>query len=112
MLSDPYVDRFDKTGRKGLKSISDCQQLLFPLHTFDHAAGFAAATKFLAYNYVGHIVESRPQGVKYQHLHLDQNILRRFNDTCMDSNNGANETIREGKRSKGPLEDNLASLSV
>jgi hypothetical protein len=40
-----------------------CQELLYPCYYFDHAPGFAAITKHLAYNSVGHIEEHRPKGV-------------------------------------------------
>lgn len=40
-----------------------CQELLYPCYHFDHAPGFAAITKHLAYNSVGHIEERRPKGV-------------------------------------------------
>jgi hypothetical protein len=42
---------------------STCQELLYPCYHFDHAPGFAAITKHLAYNSVGHIEERRPKGV-------------------------------------------------
>ncbi|KAJ4299134.1 hypothetical protein N0V90_004378 [Kalmusia sp. IMI 367209] len=37
---------------------------------FDYAEGFAAVTKWLAYNGVGHITEKRPRGFKWKHMHL------------------------------------------
>ena len=55
----------------------DYQQLLFPCYTFDHAIGFATATKYLAYRATGHITERRPEGFEYEHLRLDANILRK-----------------------------------
>lgn len=56
--------------------VYDYQQLLFPLFTFDHAHGFAAATKFLAYNGAGHITEKRPEDFRHENLRLEQRIIR------------------------------------
>ncbi len=57
-------------------NFEDCRMLLFPCHTFDHAEGFTAATKYLVYNATGHITERRPQGFKYEHLRLDSSVIR------------------------------------
>lgn len=40
-----------------------CRELLYPCYFFDHAPGFAAVTKHLAYNMRGHIEEHMPAGV-------------------------------------------------
>lgn len=53
--------------------------LLFPCHTFDHAQGFRAATKYMVYRATGHIVERRPVGFTREHLRLDPVILRESN---------------------------------
>lgn len=54
-------------------------EILFPCHAFDHAPGFAAGTEWLAYNSVGHIMESRPAGFTHHtHLRLDHGILRKY----------------------------------
>lgn len=42
---------------------TECRELLYPCYTFDHAKGFAAMTKQLAYDFSGHIEEQRPEGV-------------------------------------------------
>ena len=52
------------------------QQLLFPCYTFDHAPGFRNASKYLVYRATGHITERRPNGFTYDHLRLDQTIIR------------------------------------
>ena len=44
------------------------RQLLFPCHQFDHAKGFARATRFLAYHVSGHIQEDNP--IENNELHL------------------------------------------
>lgn len=54
----------------------ECCQLLFPLHSFDDADGFAAVTMKLAYTGQGHIVEKRPQGFHDDHMRLGQNVIR------------------------------------
>lgn len=51
------------------------QMVLFPCYAFDHAAGFAAATKYLVYNARGHISELRPRGFRHDHLRLDSAIM-------------------------------------
>ncbi|KAK3718302.1 hypothetical protein LTR37_005115 [Vermiconidia calcicola] len=55
------------------------RELLFPCHTFEYAPGFAAATKYLAYNTIGHITEQRPNGFHHHHLRLDQGIVQQIN---------------------------------
>ncbi|PSN72284.1 hypothetical protein BS50DRAFT_248186 [Corynespora cassiicola Philippines] len=47
------------------------RQLALPCYFFDFAEGFAYVTKFSAYNHIGHIMESRPQGFKWQHQDLE-----------------------------------------
>jgi hypothetical protein len=57
-----------------LTSLNDdadfARQLAFPCYMFDHAEGFSAVTRWLAYNFGGHITEKRPVGIKYKHMHL------------------------------------------
>ncbi|KAK4546193.1 hypothetical protein LTR36_002330 [Oleoguttula mirabilis] len=65
-----------QTTRERSFDYKDHAQLLFPCYTFDHAQGFRAATKYLVYRATGHIVERRPPGFAYEHLRLDQNVLR------------------------------------
>ncbi|KAK5164092.1 uncharacterized protein LTR77_010183 [Saxophila tyrrhenica] len=55
------------------------QTLLFPTYTFDHAQGFAAATKYIAYHAVGHATEKKPPGFSHDHLHLPQRIIQQVN---------------------------------
>lgn len=58
-------------------SIQAHQMLLLPCHSFDYAAGFATASKFLAYNAIGHITERRPDMFNHEHLHLRSLIIRK-----------------------------------
>ncbi|KAK3718872.1 hypothetical protein LTR37_004788 [Vermiconidia calcicola] len=57
----------------------DYRELLFPCHTFDYAPGFAAATKHLAYNAIGHITEKRPDNFHHYHLRLELGIVQQIN---------------------------------
>jgi hypothetical protein len=56
----------------------DYQALLFPCHTFDYAPGFACVTKYLANNATGHITEKRPTGIRYDHLRLENQVIRKW----------------------------------
>lgn len=58
------------------RTMDDCSEALYPCHTFDHAKGFAQATKLLAYKNEGHIGEQRPVGGQEYHLRLDHRITR------------------------------------
>lgn len=58
-------------------STYDTHQLLYPCYRFDHALGFAQATKGLAYNNTGHITKSNP--TKHFELHLPSRIIRKSN---------------------------------
>lgn len=51
-------------------------ELLFPTWRFDHAEGFAASTKHLAYSTFGHTRESNPTEL-YQ-LHLPPRIICKY----------------------------------
>jgi hypothetical protein len=57
-------------------TVDDCSEALYPCHTFDHARGFAYASKRLAYNNEGHVGEKRPEGGQVYHLRLDHRITR------------------------------------
>ena len=46
------------------------RQLALPCYMFDHAKGFAEVTKWLAYNFAGHITEKRPEGFRWKHIRL------------------------------------------
>ncbi|KAF2133803.1 hypothetical protein P153DRAFT_274428, partial [Dothidotthia symphoricarpi CBS 119687] len=46
------------------------RQVALPCYMFDHASGFAEVTKWLAYNFAGHITEKRPKGFKWHHMRL------------------------------------------
>lgn len=60
-------EKFDKF------SIEELRQLLFPCQEFDHAEGFAYATKKLVYETPGHIHEDLPSS--FSHLHLEPRII-------------------------------------
>lgn len=59
-------------------TVDDCSEALYPCHTFDHARGFAFASKALAYKNRGHVGEKRPEGGQEYHLRLDHRITRKF----------------------------------
>ncbi|OCL09932.1 hypothetical protein AOQ84DRAFT_290291 [Glonium stellatum] len=46
----------------------NARELAYPCYIFNHAHGFARVTKWLAYNFAGHITEHNP--TVYPHLHL------------------------------------------
>ena len=52
----------------------EARQLLYPCYRFDHASGFARATKYLAYNSTGHITENNP--TDHKELHLPHRMIR------------------------------------
>ncbi|KAM0721906.1 hypothetical protein Q7P37_002831 [Cladosporium fusiforme] len=55
------------------------REILYPCWVFDHAAGFADATKYLVYNFVGHITEKRPDGFFDVRFRLDQRVIQQLN---------------------------------
>jgi len=57
-------------------TVDQCSEALYPCHTFDHARGFATASKLLAYRNEGHVGEKRPEGGQVYHLRLDNRITR------------------------------------
>jgi hypothetical protein len=61
-------------------TVDDCSEALYPCHAFDHARGFAYASKRLAYNNEGHVGEKRPEGGQMYHLRLDHRITRTLLD--------------------------------
>lgn len=63
--------------RNSSKYLDYPRQLLYPCYRFDHANGFAQATKSLAYNSLGHIVEFNP--TEHYELHLPSRIIRESN---------------------------------
>ena len=72
----PLQSWFARWYKKQDISRLDPKMLLYPCWIFDHAGGFAAATKLLAYNNIGHITEIMP--TKHYELHLPSRIIRRF----------------------------------
>lgn len=68
-----WYERHDAHGFK----YDDYRMLLYPCYTFDYASGFAAATKFLAYNGHRHITEKRPDGIENDKLRLHQGVIRK-----------------------------------
>lgn len=57
------------------KKLLEARQLLYPCYRFNHARGFAIATKYLAYNSTGHITESNP--TNHKELHLPSRMIRK-----------------------------------
>lgn len=57
--------------------ILEQRQLLFPCKRFNHAQGFATATRFLAYNTFGHITENNPSD--FGDLRLPHRIISLLN---------------------------------
>lgn len=79
MLQKWFAIWFDERNSTSPFDYEDLQQLLYPCHVFDYSKGFAQATKYLAYNATGHIVEKRPTDFHYEHHHLDdQRIIRKY----------------------------------
>ena len=63
-----------------------CRELLYPCYYFNHAPGFAAVTKHLAYNMRGHIEEHMPAGVDPIHKehHMRNNrVIGKANHLCI-----------------------------
>ena len=57
------------------------QSLLYPCYIFDHAEGFMRATRFLSYNFVGHITEYNPTA--HLDLRLPSRIIRKMSDLSL-----------------------------
>lgn len=70
----PWFDKWILTHMP--KSLVDHAEKAFPCYYFDHAAGFAKATRYLVYHSVGHISESYCSAPI--HMHLDHRVIRRF----------------------------------
>lgn len=66
--------------------ILEPRELLYPCWIFDHAKGFAAATKTLAYDETGHVTELNP--TKHSELHLPSRVIRKstFRSSCSLAN--------------------------
>lgn len=62
------LDMYEQTNEKKDPDVLEQRRLLFPCHFFDHAKGFARATRFLAYHVSGHIQEDNP--IENNELHL------------------------------------------
>jgi hypothetical protein len=71
-------------------SNSICQKLLFPCYYFDHAPGFAAVTKHLAYNMCTHIQEEMPHGVDPMH----KDLLIKNNRVIGEANHPPHDCMR------------------
>lgn len=57
-------------------SLSQLAQLLYPCQEFNHAQGFAKATRTLAYETRGHVHEDPPP--KFPELHLEPRIISKL----------------------------------
>ncbi len=60
--------------RIDLSKTSEAAKLLYPCWIFDHASAFAAMTRLLAYETVGHIMETNP--TRHLELHLPSRVIR------------------------------------
>lgn len=59
-----------------LSDVAVAATLLYPCYIFQHALGFASATRVLAYGSTGHITEKNPS--KLYELHLPGRVIREF----------------------------------
>jgi len=67
----PWFDEwYDRNVEEQELDSEIARELAFPCWVFDHAVGFAHVTKWLVYNFPGHITEQNPIGPKYRHIHL------------------------------------------
>ena len=69
------ANQTDKAGKKF--DFKDFQMLLLPCYTFDYAAGFAFATRYLVYRATGNITERKPEG--FENLRLGDSIMLQLN---------------------------------
>lgn len=60
-------------GMQKVDTLDPCE-LLYPCWVFDHAEGFGAASKSLAYDRTGHLTEHNP--TKHLELHLPSRVIR------------------------------------
>ncbi|KKY19083.1 hypothetical protein UCDDS831_g05715 [Diplodia seriata] len=67
----------DLSGNTSFRDYKLAQVILYPCWVFDHAPGFAAATKWLVYNSISHITESNP--TKHRNLHLPPRVIQQLN---------------------------------
>jgi hypothetical protein len=70
ILYDFFANWYTANVKLAEMKVDFARQLALPCYMFDHAIGFAAITKWLAYNFAGHITENRPTGFKWKHMHL------------------------------------------
>lgn len=75
MLSGYFGGWYQKH-QHNFNSIKACRTLLFSSWYFDEPKALLAATRFLAYNYAGHITEHNP--TKLYRWHLPQRLIRKF----------------------------------
>ncbi|KUJ21789.1 uncharacterized protein LY89DRAFT_608287, partial [Mollisia scopiformis] len=67
-----------KGGKKMKKfSLDELRKLMYPCQEFNHAQGFAYATKKLVYETPGHVHEDTP--LAFGHLHLEPRIIGAIN---------------------------------
>lgn len=70
ILSRYFYRWYDKNVKINAMNAEFVRQLALPCHFFDHPLGFQAVTKWLAYNFPGHITELLPVYFKWKHQHL------------------------------------------
>ncbi|GME45801.1 hypothetical protein GTA08_BOTSDO04619 [Neofusicoccum parvum] len=72
-----FADWYTKSEKGKVWKVQDFQELLYPCFEFDHAPGFARASRYLAYNKHGHIMEKNP--TKHRDLHLPPRTIQQIN---------------------------------
>jgi hypothetical protein len=68
-----FNDWYERNMSKVELTVPTAQALAYPCYVFDHAIGYARATKYLAYEHIGHVKERPPKGFKGpKHLHINE----------------------------------------
>lgn len=68
------IDRWYELA-KSENAATDPRCLLYPCWLFDHAKGFLRITKFMSYNYTGHLMERNP--TRFYDLRLPSRVIRK-----------------------------------
>ncbi|KAF2025445.1 hypothetical protein EK21DRAFT_76351, partial [Setomelanomma holmii] len=76
VLKEWFDNWYDTSMADADMTIYIARALAYPCYVFNHAAGYAKVTKYLAYNHVGHVKERPPKGFKGgKHLHIGEREL-------------------------------------
>ncbi|KAF2121316.1 hypothetical protein BDV96DRAFT_484412 [Lophiotrema nucula] len=70
ILRDFFVKWYEKNVDMEELEEEEARTLALPCFVFDYVQGFAEITKWLVYNYPGHIKEKRPVHFNWEHQHL------------------------------------------